>query len=219
MDKNKSSLFLGIILILSGLIYLFDNLGIFYFNDDVFISLLFLGGGAFLFFRFHQNRRFPLLIFASLVTFIGIAILLDSFRAVDDALIGIVLFWGMSAIFAYGFGKNTEKWGLLIPSGILFSLGLIVVFNDVFYYSDDFCAGVFFLGIGLTFTFLYLIKNERNNLNWAKVPAAILIFISGIIFLNTSDSVFANMLLPMALIICGGYMIYCSTQRSAFKKI
>lgn len=78
--------------------------------------------------------------------------------------------------------------------------------------------GVFFLGLGLTFGFLYLIKNERNKLEWAKIPALILIIFSGFVFFNTTDSFLGNLILPLSLIASGGYLIHSATGNKSVQK-
>ena len=62
---------------------------------------------------------------------------------------------------------------------------------------------IFFFGVGLTFGFLYLIKDEENKLRWAQYPAIFLLLFSFFLLLVSEEGLLADMALPVALILLG----------------
>ncbi|MCG8605000.1 hypothetical protein MJD09_08390 [bacterium] len=218
MNKKKINLYIGIAFVLVGCLNLLRTLDVIYFQEELIMGGIFLAGAGFLFTRFAQTQRVLVLILASLLAFIGSAIIIGNTYSVDDGFIAVLLMWGASSLFAYGYFRNHRKWGFIIPAGILFTIGLMVFVHIIPDLSDDFLGVLFFLGIACTFGFLYLIRDEQNKLEWAKIPALVLALFSGFIFLVTQDLA-GTFLLPLILITVGGYLVFSSTQRRLLKKI
>jgi hypothetical protein len=218
MDKQKNSLLIGGFLIALGTLFLLDNLNMIYLRDAVLVAVIFIGIGGYLFFRHLQNRQMGTLILAAIAMFVGLAILIDETRIVKDDVIGALFFLGAAALFVYGYFRDRQKWGLLLTAGILVTLGAIVLIEAIRFFDNDLAAGTFFLGLGLTFGLLYLIRNENNRLEWTKVPAVVLIIFAGFVYVNTSDFFLANLVLPLALILLGGYLVYSSIQNRSINK-
>lgn len=217
MEKAKSNLVFGSLLVLIGLAYLLNNLDIIFIESEVAVSTIFLAIGAYLLFKFSKTKAMGFLIMGAIFTFIGLVIWLESIPGFDDQFIGVIVLWTAAALFSYGFLKNHENWGFLIPAGILFTIGSMVWLEMVLY-NEDVLGSVFFLGLGSTFGFLYLIRNEKNRLDWAKVPALCLVAFSGFLFLVTSDSLITDMFFPVVLILLGGYLVYNATKQKSFVK-
>lgn len=212
MQKEKKSLLIGTVLILLGILSLLNNFGLIFIRDEAIVSLLFLSLGTFLFTRFAREQRVGYLILASISTFIGLVILWDSILGFDSQFIGVIFLWGVSALFAYGFFRNNENWGFVIPAGIFFTLGCVVLFEMTPFIHSDVLGSVFFLGLGLTFGFLYLIKNEKNGLDWAEAPAICLIAFSGFLLVVSSNSFLATIFFPITLILLGAYLILVASK-------
>jgi len=217
LEKAKSNLVYGGLLVLVGVAYLLNNLDIIFIENEVVVSMVFVAIGAYLFFTFAKTKAMGFLITGSIFTFIGLVIWLESIPGFDDQFIGVIVLWTAAALFGYGFLKNSENWGFLIPAGILFTTGSMV-WLDMILYNDDVLGSVFFLGLGSTFGFLYLIRSQKNKLDWAKVPALCLIAFSGFLFLITSDSLITDIFLPIVLILSGGYLVYNATKQKSFVK-
>ncbi|MFQ5486610.1 MAG: hypothetical protein ACE5DO_14930, partial [Desulfobacterales bacterium] len=203
--------------IVFGLLCLAANLDLFSMASPIIWGLLFWAGAGALFVQFLKGQKWGFLIFAAILAYIGCAIIISHSWVIADEFIAVLLFWGMSALFVFGFLRNREKWGLLIPAGVLLTLGLMIVIDMSWTLNDDLMPGTFFLGNGLTFGVLYLMRNEKNRLEWAKVPALILIVFSGFIYTVTSDSLFTTLLFPVTLIALGVYLIYYSAQNGSLK--
>jgi len=212
VNKLSINLIIGSALVLIGVLSLLDNLRIIYVDGQIVASLLFLGVGLVFFYQFAQKKSTGYLIAASIFTFIGLVTYLETIPGFDDGYFGVIFLWGIAALFAYGFLRDHAKWGFMIPAGIFFTLGCIAWFDMIRFVDDDILGSFFFLGLGLTFGFLYLIRNENNKLDWAKVPALGLIAFSVFIYFVTSDSVVVDLLLPLTLIAIGGYLVYAATK-------
>ena len=145
MNSRNNSLMLGAFLILLGGLILLNNIDFIYLRDEIIMSLLFLALGGYMLFRYLQSHKMGTLIFASILLFIGLSILIDSTGIVDNSLLGTIFFWGVAALFATAYVRNAEKWGLIIPIGVLFTLGLIVLLHNQYYLNDDLGAAHFFL--------------------------------------------------------------------------
>jgi len=213
VNKLSIHLVFGGTLILIGLLSLLNNLDIIFIDGQIAASLFFLSIGLVLFYQFFQKRSTSYLIWASIFIFIGLVTYLETLPGFDDAYFGVMFLWGMAALFAFGFLRNHEKWGFIIPAGIFFTLGCIVWFEQIRFVDDDILGSLFFLGLGLTFGFLYLLRNEKNKLEWAKVPAFGLIAFAVFIYLVTSESFVVDLLFPLALIAIGGYLVYSASKR------
>lgn len=217
MDNQKNSLIVGGFLIFLGILLLLNNLDLIYLRGEMLVSVSFLALGGILLLGYLQTQRVSTLIISAIFLFIGMAILIDATGIIDNSLIGTLLFWELAALFTVGYLRNSEKWGLIIPAGILFTLGLIVLMHNQSYVNDDLAGGTFFLGLGLTFGLLYLLHRE-NKLEWARVAALILILFSGFIYFTTTDSLLANLMLPATFIALGGYLVLKSLQNKPINK-
>lgn len=218
MENQKTNLYIGGGLVLIGLLNLLVNMDFIYLEPEFIAATLFLTAASFLFARFRQNKQLLILIISAILTFIGSAILLEGIFDVDGGAVGVLFLWGLSALFAYGYLRNDRRWGFVIPAGILFTLGLMVLIEMMPDFDDAFLGGLFFLGIAGTFGYLYVIRDDVNKLDWAKYPALVLACFSGFVFLVTTGSGAASILLPLALILTGGYLVYNATQRKSIER-
>lgn len=209
--ERQSHLFFGIGLVLFGLFYLLVNLHVLYVPGEWFALILFAGAAGFFFRRFYLSKGVGMLIVASVCAYIAFAVFVDSFTALDPDWLGVVFFWGMSALFAYGFLQNSRKWGLLLLSGVFFTLGGVVVL-DMLHLDDGLTGAAFFMGLALTFGVLFKLGDAENNLYWARVPAIVLALFSVFVFLVSSDWLFADIFFPLVLIAAGAVMLYRGTH-------
>jgi hypothetical protein len=66
-------------------------------------------------------------------------------------------------------------------------------------------AGLFFLGLGLTFALVALLPNPQGDMRWAWIPGGILLLI-GSIFLVAGENLLVY-IWPVILILAGGLFI------------
>jgi hypothetical protein len=104
---------------------------------------------------------------------------------------------------AFGFGlvyllKPKRNWWAIIPGGVLASIALLVLFEEIFPGWGG--EVIMFLGFAATFTVLYLLPAQRGGQRWALYPAIGWIVITVLANDPSGDSGF---FLPLILIGAG----------------
>jgi hypothetical protein len=210
MTTKNRGLIIGAAIILIGLFALLVNLRIIHNADDlieagVFLSLAFV----FLYvYRQSQDRTWAL-ICAIFFILISLGFIIRIFWDFPNNLIGAAYLWGGTALFAQAYAKDAKNWWAIIPAGILFTLGSVVIINTYDWLSDKNTGVVLLLGFGLTFAYLWTQRNAGSRLDWAKYPAMTLILLALFIYAENVRwlRVNADMLWPLALVLLGGYLI------------
>jgi hypothetical protein len=204
MKILESRILWGGLLILAGVLFLFQNLGIFRIGDLFWVVLLALAGVFFLSI-FLQNRAnwWPLI--PSLTLFSLSAIVLMNWILPDhsDRLSGSVLLGGIGLSFALVYLVARQNWWAIIPAGVLFTLAVIADLEQFFPAFGT--AGLFFLGLGFTFALVALLPNPQADMRWAWIPGGILLLI-GSIFLVAGGNLLVY-IWPVVLILAGGLFI------------
>jgi hypothetical protein len=208
MKAKYQHIILGVLIILIGVLLLLHNFRVLYLDDQLFwgIALIILG---MIFIRVY-NRTSPrksILILGILFLLIGLFTTLDAIIFVPEDLIGTFFLWIGGAIFLSIYIHKNERWWAIIPGGIFIILGFIVTLNAFRLLEGDILWFIFILGISLTFWFLYLIKDEKNKLNWAIYPAFLLTIFSFFILSLIWESQFADILFPISIIFSGAYLV------------
>jgi hypothetical protein len=162
-------------------------------------------------------RKEPRFFWASIpggfLAVLGLLALLSSTR-LGGAFFTWLLFWGFGLAFAIVFLKQPSRWWSVIPSGVFFSLGWLALFQSARWAGGSAQAFIFFLGLAVTFGFLFLIRNEENRLQWAKYPAFVLLLISAL-FLFSALSWGAMVTIASVAMIGGGlYLIYTNRKEN-----
>jgi hypothetical protein len=202
-------MWLGLGLIVIGLLVLLDQLRWIYFRDELIVSIAFVLGGLWLLSTYSRDKVTWKLICGLIALFVGFVIFLENSRIVSGDYLGGVVVWLLAAGFLVVYARNKKFWWAVIPGGILLTVGTIVMLEETFRrfrYSDS----LFFLGMALTFGYLYVIRTPENKLNWAKWPAMIAVAICGIIlldewfyYLNLEDYIAPAVLIAIGLFLVG----------------
>ncbi|MBN2355737.1 hypothetical protein JXO59_06460 [candidate division KSB1 bacterium] len=96
------------------------------------------------------------------------------------------IFIASAVLFARLFMRDDRKWWAVIPAGILFTLGTLVIIDGYHLLGAVYQWIVLFLGIAMTFAFLWTRRDAENRLHWCIYPAvvtgliAILLYLGGI---------------------------------------
>ena len=114
--------------------------------------------------------------------------------------------------FFFVYSRSPENWWAVIPAGVMatIAVGLLVMFAI----GEDSplslrAGGVFFLGWGLTFGFLWL-RRAAHDTDWAKWPAGVLIaFGLGVIAFGAGF----NNLWPLIIIAVGVVLLYFGLRK------
>jgi len=105
----------------------------------------------------------------------------------------------LSLAFWVIFVREKQHWWAAIPAGVLTSLAAVVAVESATY-GDP--ASLLFIGLGMTFGLLWLIRKE-NPTGWAKWPAMILLFFG--LFLPAIEHF--DQTWPLILIVVGSWLL------------
>ncbi len=219
--KVKSTNFLfGVFLIILGCLFLLHALDVFFIDSSLTVAAFFVAAGlVFLLAYFFFKRGLWTLIVGVIGLFIGLAIYIEQTHYLPDAFVPISLFvlTGLTFLNALRYGR--KNWWAIIPGGYCFIFAGHVAIDMLWLRFDDLHGVLFFLGTGLIFGIIYLLKNEKFDLDWAKYPS-IISFIIGIIVLLSSriSHVFNRFLFPVILIIIGLLLLFKSLPKGPKKK-
>lgn len=203
MKRSNFGMLLGGGLILLGIMFLVEKIGLLHGVFNLFWGLAFLVGTAY-FIRIYMEDTFArwwAIIPGMALLGMGIATLLpEPLKFLDGALflgpIGLA-FWII-------YITDRARWWAIIPAGVLTTLAGISVLERV---SGLTTGGLFFLGLGLTFLLVALLPNPVGKNQWAFIPGGILLALG--VFLGLGAQVGLMMYFwPAALIVIGGVLIF-----------
>jgi hypothetical protein len=194
----------GSLLILAGVMFLLQNMGVFRFGDLFWGLLFFLGGGAFLS-VFLQDRLqwwaiIPGFTLLGIGAIISLTVLAPGFMA---AIGGSIVLGSIGLAFLLIFLLDREKWWALIPAGTMLTLTVVAAISQVLPGMET--GGVFFLGLGLTFAVVALLPTNAGRMVWAWIPAGIL-GLMGLLLMAAAGSMIGY-LWPLVIIAAGGFLI------------
>ena len=204
MRNNKSKLFLpivgGVLLILAGVIFLLNNLGMIALNWEMLIGPVFaLGGLAFLVVFILNTDDWWALIPGFVLIAIGvISFMGQNMDSVADRWSGAIFLGllGLSFLLIYLFHR--DNWWAIIPGGVLLTLAGVTLVPD----EGALSGVIFFLGMAATFGLVYILPKPAGRLKWALYPAGILFLIGIMVYLGAEDLI--NYVWPVALLLIGG---------------
>ncbi|MFC2174214.1 hypothetical protein ACFLU6_16590, partial [Acidobacteriota bacterium] len=116
-----------------------------------------------------------------------------------------ILFWGAALAFLLGFLLNADRWWCAMVAGLLCVLGVVIALGEISWLPERFAALILFEGSALVFGFLYLIRDPKNNLAWARHPALVLAILGFIVLFAGAHG--ASFIVPLFLIGAGIYYI------------
>ncbi len=196
----------GAILVLSGVLFLLDNLGVLKGAGDLFWAVLFaVAGGAFIC-RFATDRQHWWALIPGF-TLLGLATVLAlELLPLGDtgAISGGLFLASIGAAFWAIYLTRRDFWWALIPGGVLVTLGVVAAIGEKV--KGEAVGGIFFLGLAATFGGLWALPMTQGRQTWAAIPAVIL-GIMGVALL-AGAAVGLSYVLPAALIIVGLYLLW-----------
>jgi hypothetical protein len=199
MKKFDPRVWLGVLLVLGGVLSLLGALDIIADAGDVFWGIVWGAVGLFFLYMLVRDRSAWWAAFPAF-TLLGLAassFLPDSLQALD----GLVFFAGISLAFWWVYFTDTNRWWAIIPGGVLLTLGLTSVLDEV---SSFETGGFFFLGLGLTFILVAILPGGSGR-SWAFIPGVILLIFGSI--LGTPAVGLLEYVWPAVLIVLGVYFV------------
>jgi hypothetical protein len=204
MKILRSKAFWGLILVLMGVVLLFQSLGWFEGTDIFWMALCGAGGILFLAAFISDRSAWWLIIPAFSLIGISVALALPAFTSLPDTLTGGVLLGSIGLSFIAIYLHNRLHWWAIIPGGVLLTIGLVSYLDTTT--TEYLSGGVFFVGLGLTFSLVAILPTPIGKMLWAWIPAAAM-FLLAIITLAGIDYLL-DYFLPAAIILAGIYFLW-----------
>jgi hypothetical protein len=207
----RSSKFWGLLLILGGVLFLLENLGIIAIAD-IFWVFVFGLVAVFFFSVFASNREFwwaliPGFIFAALAAVVAINTLAPD--AAGD-WVGSLFLAGIGLPFLVIYLVDRKHWWAIIPGGVLLTLAAVAMLS-AYNFSSLGTGGIFFVGLGLTFALVALAPTPAGRMTWAWIPSAALVVMGILVFAAAEELI--GILWPAAVIAAGLYLLLVAFRR------
>ncbi|NLF51546.1 MAG: hypothetical protein GX577_10455 [Leptolinea sp.] len=189
----------GLFFILLGVGTLFSNLGYFSLNHIIWPAFFAAGGLIFMYFFAVSRSNWWAAIPGCVLLSIGAIIALPYVAAnLEDVLAGPIVLAGISLGFWLVYLRVPSNWWAIIPAGVMLTVASITLIR-----SDNglATAGVFFIGLGLTFALVALLPGAALRMAWPWIPAGILLLM-GFLFISSASNL-AAYVLPVGMILGG----------------
>jgi hypothetical protein len=111
---------------------------------------------------------------------------------------GPIVLAGISLGFWLVYLRVPSNWWAIIPAGVMLTLASITLLTTE---NGMETAGVFFIGLGLTFALVALLPGASLRMAWPWIPAGVLLTM-GFLFIASATQL-ATLVLPAAMIIAG----------------
>ncbi len=204
----------GGLLIVAGLLFLFQNLGWFDFLSFVpatlwsivWTGIFGLGGLAFLGGLAITGRK------NWWMAIPGFALLGLSGTIIASDILRFIPFEGSIFLGSIGLGfvtvyvLNRDMWWAVIPGGVLGTLAVVAALDEVGIGNGDASAVFFFLGLGATFALVGLVPTPKGRMTWAWIPAGVMLIMSFVVL--TSSFGLLEFLWPLAIIGIGVLILF-----------
>ncbi len=211
MNPLRWRILAGGLLILAGIIALFNTFTGIDLGGYIWSILFILGGLAFIYVMATDKSNwwasFPGFTMLGIGTEIGVAELWP--RAADVLTPGLIL-GGIGVSFLVVYLLNRSFWWAIIPMGVMLSIVLMIMLEPVMPMS----VILFFLGLAATFGVLAVLPiNNGSRVTWPLYPAGAMLLVAFIISL--SETSWAGYIMPVVIIIVGGYLVFRAVRVKA----
>ncbi len=211
MRKAQPQILIGLLLIVGGLLFLLQSLGLLPAGSALFWTLAFATGGAiFLYVFLLSGDNWWAAIPSAALFGVAASIALGAFFPAHADPWGGALFMGVLSLgFWAVWLANRNAWWAIIPAGAVLSVAAMTLAGTL---ADGEMAAltVLFIGMGLTFGLLLLVPTPEGRMRWPLVPALVLLLLGAV-----SSLVFSSSLSYMgpALLILGGILLILRVLR------
>jgi len=204
--KNiKAFIGLGVLLIVAGVLFLLEALGVLPEIGVPVWTLLFVVGGLAFLWVFIANREqwWAVIPGCTLLGVAGTIALSD----VAGPWAGAIVLAAIGVSFWIIYLTRRDMWWPIIPGGVLITLAFVAGFGDTL--PDEMITGILFVGLAVTFLLVYFLPTPAGRMKWALIPAAVLAVL-GIAFLASMGNLVTLLAVagPLALIIGGGFLLW-----------
>jgi hypothetical protein len=199
---------LGLLLILAGVLLGLQQLGVFTgdVRDAVFTAAFGLSAVLLFTIFLGDKRRWWAAVAA--LTLLGLAFtsLLDMVSPNLGDQLGGPVFMGLMAFgFILIYLVDRSMWWAIIPGGVLMSIAAVAYLDEMNSALPFEPGGILFIGMGITFLLLSLVRDNGRRLSWGIYPA-IPLLIFGLMIAFGTEAIWA-IVGPVMLIAGGGFLI------------
>jgi hypothetical protein len=214
MGRTRGAQVWGLLLIVAGILLLLGTLGILGQLVAYIWALLFAVAGLGFLYVF-LNRRdnwWAVIPGMTLLGIGGVILVSEAAPRWGAAWSGALFLASLALAFWIIYVSQRGYWWALIPAGVLTTLAMVTGLSSVLPGLET--GGIFFLGLGLTFLVLSVVRTPEGRLTWALIPAAVLL-VMGALLVAQSVRAFAYVW-PIALVVAGAYLLFrAATSRPA----
>lgn len=199
MKRFEARTLFGGGLVLLGSLMLLERFGILRGAADLFWGVALLLAASYFLYVFAQDpqeRWWAIIPALSLLGMAANVLLPKAFSGLG----GGIFLGALGLAFFIIYLTDRSRWWAIIPGGVLFTLALVASLEEVV--SQVNTASLFFVGLGFTFLLVAILPNPGGKMQWAYIPAAVLMLM-GALLGSQSNSSLADYIWPAALIIAG----------------
>jgi len=206
MKRVGSRILWGVLLIVAGVLFLLQSLGVVQFADILWPTLIGIVSLAFLFVFLSapQTNWWAVIPGFVLLGVAGIVALDQLAPRVGEIWSGSIFLGGIALAFWVIYLFNPEQWWAVIPGGVLLTLAVVSGLAPQLEGIET--GGIFFFGLGLTFALLALLPTPEGRLTWSIIPAIVLLIVGALITAAAAELI--NYIWPALLIVGGLYLLY-----------
>ncbi|MHB0859513.1 MAG: hypothetical protein ACYC5M_18335 [Anaerolineae bacterium] len=211
MRRAGAPVLWGVLLVVAGVLFLLQNLGVFGalglfggLGIDLVFALLFAFGGVVFLSVYARNREqwWPLIPGMALIGIGGVIFISALAPGLSD--FGGAFFLGCLALaFLLVYATDRTLWWAIIPGGVLLTLAVVAGIGDTVGGIDT--GALFFVGLGVTFLVVSLIPTPEGRMRWALIPAGVMLVLA-LVVAAQRPGILAY-LLPAAAILGGLYLL------------
>jgi hypothetical protein len=205
MTDRTKRIFLGVLLILAGAVFMLQQIFSIPFGG-LFIALLFaIGGAVFLYFLLQDRKKWWAAIPGFVLLGLGALIALSSLFPELGNRFGGSVFLGFIALgFVLVYLLKTDQWWPIIPAGVLLTLAVVAGIRG----GGSLGGAIFFLGVGGTFAALGLHPMGKKE-KWPWIPAGICLGLGVLVLALSGDLVgtVAGWIWALAFILVGVFFV------------
>ncbi len=203
MKKDQSRLIWGGILILSGILFLLQELNILG-NAFQYLWLILMAAGAAVFLWIYFTKKEQWWAIIPGLTLLGLSLsgldsLINIFPGPDWT--GAVFLGCIGLAFWMVYLRRQDQWWAIIPGGVLLTLAAVAGLEKILDWSEV----IFFLGLAGTFALVGILPNQQDT-RWAFIPAAVLAVLGVALFAPFKSAML--LIWPVALIALGVYILF-----------
>jgi len=201
MRRFDFRILLGGGLMLLGLLLALEKLNIIRGATDVFWGIIWLAAGVGFVLAFLQNpqARWWAIIPAMAMLGMGLSAILPK---VFSGLNGGLFLGALGLSFFIIYLTDHARWWGIIPGGVLLTLAVVSMLENADIAGGIGSGSLFFLGLGLTFLLVAVLPNPFGKMQWAFIPAAVLV-VMGALLGSQATAGLIGYIWPAVLIIIG----------------